>query len=235
MRKIIKLLAVLLVLCSAFSMSVYSDYSETGIYDNASLMSAQDRAEVEKYLADASAKTGVKYILVTSADRSNIEFEFDGASDIIALNVMYSGGSYYYDIIIIGAPYKKISDSEVDRILDASDVYDNLKSGNICEGVKAFSELSAKAYKGDLWQTILICAIIAVAVASVTVGCVVYKYKKKLKSPSYPLEKYASLRLDTQSDMFIGSFVTKTRIPRPSSSRSGGGRRSGGGGRRGGR
>ena len=63
-------------------------------------------------------------------------------------------------------------------------------------------------------------------------GIVLYKYKKKLKSPIYPLNRYANLQLDYATDHFLGSSVTRTRVSSSRGGRSGGSRGGGSIGRR---
>ena len=47
------------------------------------------------------------------------------------------------------------------------------------------------------------------------IGAVIFiivKYKRKLKSPIYPIGKYASLSLNASEDTFLGRSVTAVRI-----------------------
>ena len=59
---------------------------------------------------------------------------------------------------------------------------------------------------------------------------VILKYRKKLHSESYPLDRYAKLDLNVANDNFITKTVSRVRV-KDSSSSSGGGRSSGGGSR----
>ncbi len=244
MMKTLKIIFVTLLLLSVLSVTAFAaEFKSTGVYDKADILSESDEAAISGYLSEASEKTGSQYILFTSKNDSDKAYMFETAYDIVALEIVYieDEDAYYYYFYTFGDPYYSIEDGEIDRVLDDPDVYDNLKSGKIKEGAHAFCTLAVLAEEGDLreplWQTILISFIIAAAIAGITVGCIIYKYKKKLKSPSYPLERYAGMNLEFSTDNFMGSFVTKTKISTSSSSgRSGGGRSGGGGGgRRGGR
>lgn len=55
-------------------------------------------------------------------------------------------------------------------------------------------------------------AMLALVAAIVAVVIVVTKYKKKLKSPIYPVKKYTSLALSDARDDFIGKTVTTVKI-----------------------
>jgi len=56
---------------------------------------------------------------------------------------------------------------------------------------------------------------------------VIIKYKTKQKSVSYPIDKYAKLKLSEKQDIFIGSSISKVRVQSSSGGSRGG--RSGGG------
>ncbi len=61
---------------------------------------------------------------------------------------------------------------------------------------------------------LLIGAIVGAVIGGTTIGIIIYKYKKKLKSPIYPLDKYASLDLNRFAcqDLFLRRTVTKVRV-----------------------
>jgi uncharacterized membrane protein YgcG len=241
--------AVLFFACiiSAFTLFASAASTESRVDDRIGILTAEQEAEIDRLLADAEAKAGVKFRVITSY-RNEYKSEsilFQGfpetsyADDVILLDLIIDkySGEYYYDLYTYGNPNYDISGSEIDRILDGEGVYSNLKEGKYIPGIEAFCALSVKANNGKLrqplWKTLLISLVIGVLVSAAVCGGVIYKYKRKLKAPSYPLDKYASLELNAAlcNEMFIGSFIKKTRI---SSSGGSGGRRSGGG-RRGGR
>ncbi len=59
---------------------------------------------------------------------------------------------------------------------------------------------------------IIVSALIAIVAAAVSVIVVVARYKNKLQSPIYPLDKYTSLSLSESRDIFIGKTVTRVRV-----------------------
>ena len=63
------------------------------------------------------------------------------------------------------------------------------------------------------FDIMLIFALICAAVATVSfVILIVRRYKNKLKSPIYPIDKYACLTLARTEDRFIDRTVTRVRI-----------------------
>jgi uncharacterized membrane protein YgcG len=235
----------ILIVTSVFTLSVSASSDESRILDTAGIIS-EDKAKIETALSDFESECGIPIRLVTtlgnnSYDLSELGFVYGENLIVLEINYYHYTDTYYYYLDTFGDAYYEITDSEVDRILDASAVYDNIKGGRFGDGISAFTSLASKAYIGKLqepvWNTLLVSFILALVTGGITVGCVIYRYKRKLKSPTYPLDRYASLNLsrDECSDIFIGSTVSKVRI-NTSSARSGGGSRGGsGGGRRGGR
>lgn len=167
---------------------------------------------------------------------------------LIVCDDPYDGG-IYYDLYTYGTANSRISDRNADRILDDRDVYNNLKAGNYIAGCSAFASLTADIYmasssasqsRPSLVKCILISLLISVVIAGIVAGVVFYGYKKKLKSPIYPLSRFAQLKLTVSHDTFMGSSVVRTPISTGSSGgssggRSGGSSHGGGGGHRGGR
>jgi uncharacterized membrane protein len=94
--------------------------------------------------------------------------------------------------------------------------------------------LISRAGQGELrrdgWvgRTICVSLILAALISGGITGIIIYNYKKKLKSPIYPLSRYARLELNSGAslDVFLGKTVTSVRIR----SSSGGSRGGGGGG-----
>ncbi|MBQ1260955.1 MAG: hypothetical protein IIX96_02990 [Clostridia bacterium] len=123
----------------------------------------------------------------------------------------------------------------MDYILDHEDVYDNLKAGRIYEGIIGFLNVAAQELgtpAAHNARAITVAAVISLLIGGIAATVVVVKYKRKLKSPSYPLERYARLSVTHASDKFLTRNVTRVKIQ----SSSGGGRSGGGGGgHRGGR
>ena len=244
MKKLSLALVFIFITASFFTLSASALSDDTRIYDKAGII--EDEVRIEAALSDFEAECGIPIRLVTTVGKNSYdlaELGFVYGENLIVLEINFCNytNTYYYYLDTFGDAYDKISDSEVDRILDADAVYDNIKGGRFADGVEAFAKLTSKAYLGKLqepmWNTILVSLIIASVIGAVTVASVIYTYKRKLKAPIYPLERYARLNLSSGdcSDIFIGSTVSKVRV-NTSSGRSGGGSRGRtGGGRRGGR
>ena len=54
--------------------------------------------------------------------------------------------------------------------------------------------------------------IVALIAALVACLIVILRYKKKLKAPIYPIDKYARLILSDSRDNYIGTTVTRVRV-----------------------
>jgi hypothetical protein len=212
--------------------------SESGVLTDSQMNTVSAR------LTEASELTEVDfYICYYKGERYEYASYDEGANEIqlvICENTGY-GDSYYYDIYTYGTAYTRLSDSDIDYILDHESVYDNIKSGRIYEGILGFIEVASGrlgTVSEENTKTLVIAGVISLTVGGIIALLVVISYKRKLKSPSYPLEKYARLNLTHRTDTFISRNVTRVKIQTSSSSggRSGGGRSGGGGGgHRGGR
>lgn len=161
-------------------------------------------------------------------------------------------GVYHYDIYTFGAAQDAFSDSDVDEVLDTPGVYNNIKSGEIAAGVKAFlaacgkvearfvAEEEADAERAAEWEAnrvprgIAVTLVVFVIAGGVAMLAVALVYRKKVHGEIYPLDRYAKLRLTKEVDRFVGSYITRVRVNtnNGSSGSHGGG---GGGGHRGGR
>ena len=235
-KRILTALVFVILAVSMLSLSAFAD--EKGrVIDKAGLL---DDPLVIEAVNEFEKSTGYDLYIVTTntymADPSDFELPTYG-TDTCILIIESTYGEIYYELFTYGAANDSITDTEVLYILDNSTVYNELKYGDATDGALRFVELITTACEGTLqesvFKTILISLIIAVIIAAIPVIIIFAAYKKKLKGTVYPLESYTSLNLnnDLCSDMFIGSFVTKTRINTSSgSSRSGGGRSGGGGG-----
>lgn len=54
--------------------------------------------------------------------------------------------------------------------------------------------------------------IVSLVAALVACLIVIFRYKRKLKAPIYPVDKYARLVLSDSRDNYIGTTVTRVRI-----------------------
>ncbi len=64
----------------------------------------------------------------------------------------------------------------------------------------------------DFYIVLIWSSIIAVVATIIACTIIVTRYKKKLKAPIYPVDKYASLSLSVARDDFLGSTITKVRV-----------------------
>ncbi len=64
----------------------------------------------------------------------------------------------------------------------------------------------------DMVTLIVTSGVIALVAAAVAAVIVVVRYKRRLKAPIYPIEKYASLSLTGGYDNYLGSSVTRVRV-----------------------
>ncbi len=241
---VILLLAVLAVLfVLPASASTYAE--ETLLLDRADLLSDAEETQLRSRIVDFIQSTDCHLTVLTDTVRYDDDNQPSilpslSANDLVLLTVSRVGGQYYYYLYTYGRADRNLTDSEVDDILDHSAVYNNLKSGQIYDGISAFAEITEKRINSDFFiepSDIVIAALVAVAVAGISCGIVAARYKMKLKPTNYPLDRFAKMELTEKSDIFTGSFVTKRRISTSSgggshSGRSGGGRSGGGRGGR---
>lgn len=239
---------MLAVLLTAFIVPVgATTYAkETLLIDHADLLTDAEEQRLVNDIMGFIEKTDCHLTILTDTvryDDYNTPAVLDAipAQDLVLLTVSYTGGQYYYYLYTYGKAYSRLSNGDVNAILDADAVYDNLKGGNIYDGLVAFidkTEIRASIFslKLEYLPTII---LVSLTIAAICCGIVAARYKMKLKSTNYPLDRFAKLELTEKQDVFTGSFVTKRHINTSSggSGRSGGGRSGGGrsGGGRGGR
>lgn len=252
MKKIISVLMLCLLLCSLFVPGASAEDESasdglTGVIDASELLNELEEQEINEALAKASEEMGIPICAYV--------FEYVGREvwgedylaarglseddDLVLMIVTVRRFEINYDLYTYGDAYFKINEKEVDYILDDSDVYYNIKDGEIAKGLCAYAELSAQAYCGRLgvsWVLILIVAlVIGGIVAFIGVKSIAESYKRKNPSTSYPLDRFAKLELTHESDREIGKFVTTTIVSTGGRGGHGGSRSGGGGGHRGGR
>ncbi len=246
MKKLIWITLSLLLLV-ALTLPVCAD--TVTVKDNAALLSADTEARI---MNSASDTNGLVFYLLTqeTSTRQNIPSDNhmeticgitkDDAAVVLLISLV--NGVYYYDMYTYNDAYDMFSDSDVDAVLDATAVYNNLKAGRIEEGSIAFFEEccrvsaayaereAARARRAPLVAAIIGVVVGLLAGGGAVLGVFLY-YRKKQHGESYPLDRYAKLQLTEAEDRFVGSFVTRTRV-QSSSSGGGGGSH---GGHRGGR
>ena len=253
MKKTLFILFVL-VLTALLALSVSA--FQVDVKDEAGLLSAVEETTLyfhydsETDLKLSNTHFGVLTVLSRYSDdypsNASVKSKFnltDSDSALILVLRSY-GSSYYYDIYLYGEVDTIFSDADVDRVLDDTNVYNNLKKGYFDAGINSFFSLSAnvmirhyEAVAARKARAPMVAAMMGLITALLVgggsmLGVFLY-YRRKCHGTTYPLDRYAHLQLTHREDRFVGSFVTRTRIPKNNGSRSGG--RSGGGGRRGGR
>ena len=250
--------ALLLLLCLSTCLStclavclILPAAAEDGrVYDPAKLLTESEASSLAARMDALSEQYGVEFYFATYVAENRYD-DFIGdeycrdvrnlrGKDAVLLIVTYESRNrmYYYDMYTYGDANYDINQKEVNYILDDSDVYYNLKGGEIHNGATAFFELSAKAFDGRLGAPIALIIVISAGIA-IVIGLavcagVVASYKKKRASVDYPLEHFARLELTREKDSFVREYTTRTYVPR-SSGGGGGSRHGGGGGHRGGR
>ena len=239
MKRILPVILTVVLLVSLFTVPAFAAGSSY-VHNPYGVLSAYDGQVLEAKLSALNKSSSVSYHLVVSVFRSDA-FEY-AYGDTVVFLVEYDEyeQTYYYELFTYGEADLAISDREANRILDDPTVYDNIKSGNIRAGVsRAFELIDIAVYgrlRADNWilKNILISLAIAVIIAGVVCGIIIYKYKKKLKSPIYPLDRYAKLYLipENSRDVFLHKTLTRVRINTSSGSGSGGRSRGGSRGRR---
>lgn len=234
------MLCLLCLLCALTAMPALPCFAESAsqryVYDDMNALTNAEEARIEESARALSEAYGIDfYAVVTNQYGYNGDrFREEGrhATRHFALLVIVKNGAWYYDLYTYGKAYRRISDSEVNTMLDAPDVYNAIKGGNLCNGILAWQTYAHDAcYMASFIPSALLVGGICGVVSCVIVVLV---YNKKMKKTNYPLDKYTSLRVTGGNDVFITSHVTSRTVESSSGgSRSGSG--GGGGGHRGGR
>lgn len=235
MKRLLSLVIAAIVLLAALMIPA-SAYGSSYVYDPDNLLSTADEQALESQLSKLNADSAVYYHLVVSTSRSDAFRFSSGDSVVFLIELDEYTNTFYYELFTYGYADSLISDKEADLILDDGEVYDNIKSGNIRRGASRALSLIETAVGGKLrtsnWlvKTIVISLVLAVVIAGIVCGIIIYKYKKKLKSPIYPLDRYARLSLigADSGDRFINKTLTRVRINTNSGGTSHGGSRGGG-------
>lgn len=228
-------LFTIILTLTVFSSCEKSYECTSSVVDRDNVLSKAQEEQIYAELCEAEKKTEIPIVIAVFEQRNGIPNEydilsmtgFDGMRDDVVMLVIEVGDTNYYEMFTYGVADTLILQSVADSILDNSSVYSNIKNGRLCDGISAFITLSSSAIRSSRVKTVIIILVIAAISAAAAVGAVVFTYKKKQKSPSYPLNDFADLSLTEKSDVFLGKTVTKVRI---SSSTDGGGHGGKGGG-----
>lgn len=235
------LLAVSVVVLLLTLFAVTASAKTSAVVDDAGLFSAEETASIEEKAKAAGEKYGVRFFIITTedyveADKYNWGLRFinnnglDKNDDMIFLVISRSYSEIHYYMYYYGMPEKRISDNEVDDILDDYTVA-GIKSGRFAPAAERFIELAGKATRVNWFVIVFVALLVGGVAGGVTAGAIYGQYKKKLQSTIYPLDKYAKMTLKDKKDTFIGKHTATVIISSGSGGRSGGG---GGGGHSGG-
>ncbi len=238
MKKLLCLLICLLILGTVVFAKGEVQY---GVYDDMEVLTQSELADLDAKLSALATEKGIN-AFVCLVPRSYYRGEdflqqkgISESEDTVLICVTVEYGTYYFDYYTYGAANRRISDSEVEEILDSGMV---IKRGYLSNGLSSMILSTYHRYEsaGEHWESVITVSLILSAIgAGIFYLAMVLTYRRKNRGVSYPLDIYTNLTLTEQQDHFLGTFVSKTRIR--SSSSSGGGRSShgGGGGHRGGR
>ena len=246
MKKFLILLVVVLTVLTC-TVPVFAGNLNGHVQDNAGMFTSAEIQKINSYIASNWTNPDFDIYVVTTDDITYDADDFryeQGVGKNIVILVLIDNYDRNYDFYTYGDATRAISDREVDLILDHSSVYNNIKSGRFYDGVLGVIKQTNKYVKSDgdsLGARFVSClgigAFVGITVAVIWGICIITSYKKKQRSASYPLERYARLDLKRRDERFIGVYKTRRLIQSSSGGGSRGGGRSsgGGGGRRGGR
>lgn len=235
------LLAVSVVVLLLTLFAVTASAKTSAVVDDAGLFSTEEISSIEKAAEAAGEKYGVRFFIITTedyveADKYNWGLRFinnnglDENDNMIFLVISNRRGEIHYYMYYYGMPAKRISDDEVDEILDDYTVA-GIKNANYAAAAERFIELAGKATRVNWFVIVFVALLVGGIAGGVTAGAIYGQYKKKLQSTIYPLDKYAKMTLKDKKDTFIGKHTATVIISSGSGGRSGGG---GGGGHSGG-
>ena len=194
---------------SALETAIYNAEEECGI-------------PIRVYLYDAD-----EVVFSYSEGQLLSSFGMTEHDNLILLVITREYSTYYYELFTYGEGYDLISDSAADRILDDYGVY-AIKRGDLRGGITSFADIAAEEVIAGREEerviSVTVPIILGLVAGGVALGVVFYRYKRKLKSPIYPLSNYARLDLTVARDDFVTSYVSRVRINTSSGGRSGGGR-----------
>ena len=229
MKKLYFLLLLTVLTLSLFPLLSLANpfYPQRHVYDTIGALTPEEQASLEQEAKAIAGEVNL-YVVFDNADNPDYmsQHGLDRSDDFVLLVVHRSGSTWYYDMHIYGKFYDYINDEEMNAVLDHSDVYGNLKFGNLYDGALAWMR-ETKLAAGKNWGDILVPAIaVGFVAAAIAVAVVAVKYVTKQKATNYPLSKYAKMDVTDKRDIFINSTVTSYTV----SNGNGGGGRSGGGG-----
>lgn len=248
MKKLCFLITVLLLM--AFLCTPVGAVAPT-VLDRANLLNDTEKQMLEQSLTDAS--DSVSYYLLTFADTVNAPDKrtvvnacsIGAEENAVVLVIRKVGSVYYYDMYTFHFADSIFNNADINGVLDAPEVYDNLKGGNLGKGAVAFfgecaqvvrdyEQAQARSQRLRPLISVLWGIGLGAAAGGIAVLGVFLYYRKKQHGEAYPLHRYAKMNLTVCNDIFVGTSVTRVRV-QSSSGGSGGGGRGPSGGHRGGR
>ena len=242
MRKLIFTLILILIVVFALALSVGAtnylfENGDTGSYVH---LDSDEVREINTALENAYNQYGAKIYIGMGYDTY-----YDSYSGFLSKNYLYNEDNmiilfieyaknddgyfeYFYKMHLLDDAVDKISIFEEGRVLDHHSVYDNIKDGNLKEGICNFIPRIAKAYTSTDYTPLFIGLGVGVVLGVVIFLIVVItRYRKKQRGDTYPFDEFTQFELTHHSDVLMNKTVTRVRINR---SRGGGG--GGGGGSR---
>jgi uncharacterized membrane protein YgcG len=242
LRRLGKILTVLCLLICALTWALPAHAAAgaagTGVYDDAGILTDAQYAALNAQAQTVREQLGGADIVIiltddftSSAQRELGKLGYTTSEDnVIGLVIFCQGSTYEYEIGTYGTMTREISNRKIDRIMDK--IEDDIKAGNLYSGCEAFLTLTLKTYttrRTDAWLNAALIGLVIGAVGALAATlCVVLSYRRKSRSPSYPLQDYTRLYLAVERDIFLHRTVTKVRVT--SNNSGGGGPRGGGGG-----
>lgn len=239
MKRVIAFICGALVLI----LPLFASGEVTRAYDPHGLLTSFERSELETELSVSESRCGFDLrVVVYDVTAAGYLYESemldmigaDREDNLAVFLITKEPSGYYYELFLYGEPDSLIDLGASDEILDTPPAYSNIKAGKIkscaTELVSATVEVTESARTSRRVGVIVATAVVTALAGGGTALGIFLSYKRKQRSPSYPLSRYANLNLTAADDSFIGSNVVRTRI-NSGSSRSGGSR--GGGGSRG--
>ena len=254
--KKIKLLLMILCLCSGLLVGLTVFAQSNYVYDQANLLTAQEEEELQKQTEMMQEVWGMNFILVTTDDaegKSSREYADDFYD---ALYPEEDGILYLIDMdnreiymSTTGLAIRYMTDARIDSVLDSAFLY--VADGDYKGTFKAFLDESEyylgqgipenqynydvetgeiDAYEEPMRSTFgefLFALVVALIPAFLTMGIIKAKYQLKFEDFHYDPTANSEITLSVKSDRLINKIVTHRRIPKDSDSS---GRSSGGGG-----
>ncbi len=234
------LLSALMLLAALCVTSAAAD-SQRYVFDERNHLSAYEATELNRKLSDARELLGGADIVVIVTDDFDSDVQTQLAlhgyaspdRDVIGLTVFCSGTIYEFDIGTWGSMSDTLSVKRLNQIMDVIEA--DVKAGRLFEGACKFVDATVERYTKEIEKAnrnsflvvLPVALVIGVVAGGVAVLCVFFSYRKKNRTPSYPLDRFARLYLSVERDVFLGSSVIKTKIVENTSS---GGSHGGGGG-----